>query len=176
MTLEEINNLKDTIEEWFDLSAIGLTDDDLIVNREVKPIIFDSEGLDIFNRLKSKFNSYLLNDLFSNIRKSNIFTYIYYNKTFFNFSGISKDYYNGFEVEIIFRNYYYYNDKKLISIAELLQTTIETFKLTLKQDNILDNYTFKVVVYNKSNNFTFLKNRYLNILLLNIKELKKNSK
>ena len=79
MTADEIEELNDAITEWFDMSALGLTENDLI-SREVRPIIYDAEEIGTFNRLKSTFDSYYIKYLFNGMRKSNVYRHRYQNE------------------------------------------------------------------------------------------------
>ena len=168
MTLKEEKELKVRIIEWFDLSAVGLTDEDLIKSNNLKRIIYEMEKLSLFKRLKSRLKSYQFNYLFNEMTKSNSYKYMYgsYERRVGIPKKRSKSFYEGFEM-VIKPNYkpYLTNPEKLARIGFLLENTIENFNLLLKQDGILDIYSFKVVVYN-----SWYLEEYIAILLLNVNE------
>ncbi len=184
MTLEEINILVDRISYWFEISTLDLAENGYIddTRYEIRKIRYNAEEMSIFNRLKNKLNyyeSYLTTpDIDDVIRKSNVFKHIHRNR------NLVKVYYDGFEVKISLKTIRgimrldssqwsaaTYSDV-IIHYKDLLQFAIERFHLTLKQDNILDNYTFKAAFYNDSYCSTQYMYYKIHILLLNTKELK----
>ena len=193
MNLENINKLKITIKEWLDLSSVYLTDDELI-SCEISPIIYNAQAIRTFNRLTSTFDMYQMrylfdfNGTFNFITKSNVYRHIFPNELTFNEHSDQICYYNGFEIiikvtkkditkaTVPFLTIPYLTHKQRYSLmythyADLLQKTIENFNLLLKQDNILNDYAFKVAIYNKDNNMWCGDAKKIQILLLNTKKL-----
>lgn len=179
--------LPDRIKQWLDLSSVRLTDDDL-VTVDFRAIAYDAQEIRTFSRLASAFTIHQMKYLFNSdkhdpyfrdfdgkyygIPKSNVNRFIYQNELTIN-KHLRLSYYNGFEIIIksIGKSSVDLPYETLTYYADLLETTVENFNLLLKQDNILNDYTFKAAIYNKDDNTLSDDRKHISILLLNTKEL-----
>jgi hypothetical protein len=158
MTLEEVNELRDVVKEHFDWAFVHLTDDYLIKLLKFNSFVYSNENhdkeygklRDNWRSLKRTAKSYIYHSFYESERKLH------------NWTSTNKfQYLITIDVNVMFNH----TDFPEKGVEEKLITCITHLKQFLKEDELFNDWDFKLAKYNMYNDkYNF------HILILNIKD------